>query len=309
MKSSKKIEFEAKYETWIKYVNDALSTVITEKETPAKNIYSAMRYSLMAGGKRIRPVLSLAVCEMLDGNIMDILPYACAIEMIHTYSLIHDDLPAMDNDDYRRGKPTNHKIYGEAKAILAGDGLLTYAFELMTKSILHALNNNGIDMGGLEKRVRAVNYIARASGVSGMIGGQVIDIESVERIIEPEVLEFMNRCKTGALIKAAVMAPVIITGLDKDSMDCLEKYSDNIGLAFQVKDDILDAEGNLELLGKRTGRDFQEKRSTYVTLYGLCEAKNRLDYLIHDGITALDKFGGRADFLRNLALYIKKRKN
>lgn len=309
MKSIEKREFEAKYETWAKYVNDALSTIIEEKENPAKNIYSAMRYSLMAGGKRIRPVLSFAVCEMLDGDIEDVLPYACAIEMIHTYSLIHDDLPAMDNDDYRRGKPTNHKIYGEARAILAGDGLLTYAFELMTESILHALNDNGMDMDGLEKRIRVVNYIARASGVSGMIGGQVIDIESVERTIKLEVLEFMNRCKTGALIKAAVMVPAIITGAGRDSMDCLEKYSDNIGLAFQVKDDILDAESSLELLGKNSGRDLQEKRSTYVTLYGLSEAKSKLECLIHDGISALDRFGEKAGFLRKLALFIKEREN
>ncbi len=213
----------------------------------------------------------------------------------------------MDNDDFRRGKPTNHKVYGEARAILAGDGLLTYAFELMTGSMLDALNNGTADIDSLKRRIQAVYYIARAAGVSGMIGGQVVDIESVDMIIEPEVHEFMNRCKTGALIKAAIMVPVIITGQDKDVMDCLEKYSDSIGLAFQVKDDILDSEGSMELLGKRTGRDVQEKRSTYVTLHGLDEAKNKLDCLIREGIAGLERFGEKADFLWCLALYIKDR--
>lgn len=307
MKLSEETEFKAKYNAWVEYINDSLARVITEKEAPEKSIYEAMKYSLTAGGKRIRPVLSLAVCEMLGGDVMDILPYACAIEMIHTYSLIHDDLPAMDNDDYRRGKPTNHKVYGEARAILAGDGLLTYAFELMTDSILKNVSNNIGD--GLEARIRAINFIAKAAGVSGMIGGQVIDIESEGRFIDRELLEYMHKCKTGALIKASVMVPAIIMKLDKNDMDCLERYSENIGLAFQVKDDILDVEGNLELLGKQTGKDASRRKSTFVTLYGICEAKIKLENLIYDGIAALEKFGDKAGFLKSLAFYIGKRKN
>ena len=230
-----KADFNNKYKQFVKVIDDALNTLATESNVPQKTVYDAMRYSLLAGGKRLRPVLMLAVCEMLGGKAEDVVPYACAIEMIHTYSLIHDDLPAMDNDDYRRGRLTNHKVYGEAIAILAGDGLLNLAFETM---LMHA-ENYGSD---LKRHVQAMKIIANASGVSGMIGGQVVDIEAEGRDISTELLEYLHRHKTGALIKAPVIAAAVLCGADETSVKCLESYAEKIGLAFQIKDDILDVE-------------------------------------------------------------------
>lgn len=307
-------DFEKKYNQWVECINDALAGIIIEKDTPEKNIYKAMRYSLMAGGKRIRPVLSLAVSEMLGGKVDEILPYACAIELIHTYSLIHDDLPAMDNDDYRRGKPTNHKVFGEAMAILAGDGLLTFAFELMTNALIEdagKINEKyGLEAAGrLSARIKAINYIARAAGVSGMVGGQVVDMESENRVIDKQLLEYMHRCKTGALIKASVIVPALILEAGEKDVECLEMYAESIGLAFQIKDDIFDVEGNAALLGKQTGRDITRNKATYVSLYGIEEARSMLDDLIEKGISALDRFKDKAAFLRSLAYYIKEREN
>lgn len=241
MKFNEEHKFNVKYNTFLELINDALDKIITEKESPEKSIYQATRYSLMVGGKRLRPVLSLAVCEMFAGDIKEIIPYACAIEIIHTYSLIHDDLPAMDNDDYRRGKPTNHKVYGEARAILAGDALLTYAFEIMTDSILNDVGriynevydkvynrlNDEVDdkISSFKAKVKAINYIAKAAGASGMIGGQIVDLESEDRLINGELLKYMHKCKTGAIIKASVLVPAILMELDKKDMACLEIYS------------------------------------------------------------------------------------
>ncbi len=303
MEYSNRHEFNVKYNVWLELINDALSKIIVEKECPEKSIYQAMNYSLMAGGKRIRPVLSLAVCEMLGGDISEIISYACSIELIHTYSLIHDDLPVMDNDDYRRGKLANHKIYGEAKAVLAGDALLTYAFELMTDSIL----KNETRANKLEANIRAINYIAKASGAAGMIGGQIVDLESENQLVSGELLKYMHKCKTGAIIKASIIVPAIIIGLNKKDMVCLDMYSEKIGLAFQVKDDILDVEGNQELLGKKTGKDASNSKCTFVTLYGIQEAKTMLDNLIKEAVEALDTFGDKASFLKSLAYYIGER--
>lgn len=296
-------KFNVKYNAWVELINDALSKIIVEKESPEKSIYQAMNYSLMAGGKRIRPVLSLAVCEMLGGDISEIIPYACSIELIHTYSLIHDDLPVMDNDDYRRGKLTNHKVYGEAIAVLAGDALLTYAFELMTDSIL----KNETRVNKLEASIRAMNYIAKVSGAAGMIGGQIVDLESENRVLSGELLKYMHKCKTGAIIKASVLVPAIILELDKKYKTYLCTYSEKIGLAFQIKDDILDVEGNQELLGKKTGKDAYNSKCTFVTLYGIQQAKTMLDNLIMEAAEALDTFGDKAGFLKRLAYYIGER--
>ncbi len=302
MRSSDKVAFDNKYNEFVKIINDELKEIIPKKETSEKIIYEAMEYSILAGGKRIRPVLSLAVCEMLNGDIKDVLPFACAIEMIHTYSLIHDDLPAMDNDDLRRGKPTNHKVYGEAIAILAGDALLTYAFEFMTYNTLYVLCKENF-----ESKIKAIHFIAKSSGFSGLIGGQVMDLEFENKTVSSEMLEYMNKCKTGALIKAAVLAPAIILGLDKNKMDCLDAYANSIGLAFQIKDDILDAESSFEVLGKKAGKDVNKGKATFVTLYGLNEAKAKLDTLINESISSLEIFAEKADFLKNLAFFIKER--
>lgn len=296
------MDFKNKLISWSDVVNKELDKLINEKNTPEKTIYSAMKYSLDAGGKRLRPVLALAVCELFDGAADEVLPFACAIEMIHTYSLIHDDLPAMDNDDYRRGRPTNHKVYGEATAILAGDALLNYAFETM----LSATIKNSVN---IEAKVKAMHIVASASGASGMIGGQVVDLESEGTQIPAELLEYMHRCKTGALIKAPVMSAAVICGADEKQLAQLEQYSQKIGLAFQIKDDILDVIGNDELLGKKTGSDAINNKSTYVTVYGLDHSRRMLEDITGQAVDSLKDFGEKAWFLKSLAQYLLEREN
>jgi len=295
-------DFNNKYRQFVSVIDDALNALAAESDSPQKTVYDAMRYSLLAGGKRLRPVLMLAVCEMLGGKQEDVVPYACAIEMIHTYSLIHDDLPAIDNDDYRRGRLTNHKVYGEAIAILAGDGLLNLAFETM---LTHA-EHHGSD---LKRHVQAMKVIANASGVSGMIGGQVVDIEAEGRDISSELLEYLHRHKTGALIKAPVIAAAILCGADEACIKSLESYAEKIGLAFQIKDDILDVEGSFESLGKSVRKDMQQEKSTFVKLYGLDGAKNKLYSITEEAVNQLAAFGEKAGFLSELAFFIAGRQN
>jgi len=297
-----RMNFKDQLEEYVVLVNEYLDKYVVEKDLPEKSIYSAMRYSLLAGGKRLRPVLSLAVCDMLGGRREDVLPFACAVEMIHTYSLIHDDLPAMDNDDYRRGRLTNHKVYGEALAILAGDGLLNLAFELLLESILKSNENRDL-------KIRAAAIIAKASGVKGMIAGQVIDLESENKKIPSDILDRMHRCKTGALIKAPVVSSAVLCGADEDSVKKLECFAQNLGLAFQIKDDILDVEGSLEKLGKKTGSDAQNEKSTYVSLYGLENSKNMLNEITEKAVIILKDFGEKAVFLEELAKYLVNRDN
>lgn len=296
------MEFKEKYGYWLNITNKALNEMVKEKDSPETNIYSAMRYSLLAGGKRIRPVLSMAVCEMLDGCIDEVLPFACAIEMIHTYSLIHDDLPAMDNDDYRRGKLTNHKVYGEAMAILAGDALLNQAFEVMADAIL-------LNPEKMSEKVRVMKIIANASGTNGMIGGQVVDLESEGKAISADTLEYMHRCKTGAIIKASVLTGAIIGGAGQDELANLEKFAEKLGLAFQIKDDILDIEGSFEIMGKKQGSDMAKGKSTFVTLYGIDKSKKMLMEYTDSAISYLCMFGERAEFLKKLALYLTSRED
>lgn len=309
-------------------VEDALKKIIySNRDTP--KIYESMNYSLFAGGKRLRPIIAIMACELFDGNIDEVMPFACCLEIIHTYSLIHDDLPAMDNDDYRRNKPTNHKMYGEAMAILAGDALLTYAFELMTRNTLNYSDNqnNNQDNNQSDNRddyrgdsqgydpvcnfgaeMKAINYIARASGAVGMIRGQVIDLESENYKISGELLEYMHKCKTGAILKASVLVPAILLGTNNEHMARLDEYSDKIGLAFQIKDDILDVEGNCELLGKETGVDITKNKSTFTSLYGIEKAKAILNELTDKAVQALDIFEVKGEFLRDMAYFISNRK-
>jgi geranylgeranyl diphosphate synthase type II len=296
------MEFKTQMEKWNLLVNNTLDDYLTINDGPGSNLCKAMKYSLMAGGKRLRPVLALAVCDMLGGDGRDVLPFACALEMIHTYSLIHDDLPAMDNDDFRRGIPTNHKVFGEAMAILAGDALLNKAFEVM---LAHA----GTAEGRPDKRIQAMGIIARSAGAEGMIRGQVVDLESEGLAIGKETLEYMHRCKTGALIKAPVLAAAVLAGANDREYKMLEIYAENIGLAFQIKDDIMDVKGSLEQMGKAAGSDAAANKSTYVTLFGVDEAEALLDRTIRSALDALDCFGGKAWFLKELALYIQTRTN
>lgn len=296
------MEFNTQFEKWTQIVNNALDDYLGISDGPGSDIYKAMKYSLMAGGKRLRPVLALAVCELMDGNRNDVLPYACAIEMIHTYSLIHDDLPSMDNDDYRRGIPTNHKVFGEAIAILAGDALLTNAFELMLSSTLAS------DMI-LKERVEAIRIIARCAGAEGMIRGQVVDIESEGNEISKETLEYMHRCKTGELIKAPVLSSATLCGASEEELGWLQTYAENIGLAFQIKDDIMDVESSMDVMGKATGSDAASGKSTYVTMYGLKDASELLEAAVTTAVDAISHFGEKAQFLKEMALFIKDRKH
>jgi geranylgeranyl diphosphate synthase type II len=254
----------------------------------------AIRHSLFSGGKRIRPILSIAAFEAVGGKGNGILAFACALEMIHTYSLIHDDLPAIDNDDYRRGKPTCHKVFGEAIAILAGDGLLTEAFGLMTKQ----------PVGDPEIILDVVNEIARASGISGMVGGQVADIESEGKGVDFPTVEYIHTHKTGALILASIRTGVKLGGGDAETLKAFTQYGERIGLAFQIVDDILNVEGRAELLGKSTGSDLFKRKATYPSLFGIEESKKRAEELIESAIDALRPFGPEVEPLREIARFI-----
>lgn len=259
----------------------------TEKKYP-NIIYDAMNYSLFAGGKRIRPILMLSACEAVGGDIKDAIPFACALEMIHTYSLIHDDLPAIDDDDYRRGKPTCHKVFDESMAILAGDGLLNTAFELMTKAV-----EEKFEM----RFAKASRIIASASGTSGMIGGQVVDIISENKPIDSATLIYIHSNKTAALIKAALQAGAIIGRGNVEQIDTFDKIGYTIGLAFQIKDDILDITGTLEVLGKPVFSDVRNKKTTYVSLHGMKKSEEDYKKLSLDAVELTERFGEKGKFL------------
>jgi len=265
-------------------------------------LQEAMLYSLFAGGKRVRPVLALASYETCGGNPLDIVPYASALELIHTYSLIHDDLPSMDNDDLRRGKPTNHKVYGEAIAILAGDALLTDAFAILSDPSL----SSGVRPANL---LLALREVALASGLDGMVAGQVQDILSENKEPDTETLRFIHTHKTGALLRASVRIGPVLFGSDQTVTDALTSYGEHIGLAFQVIDDILDIEGDTEELGKTVGADEKIKKMTYPRLYGLNTSKEIAENLIADARAALSAFSSEADTLRRIADYLLTRRS
>jgi geranylgeranyl diphosphate synthase type II len=284
-----------------KVVEEALERYAPQPESLAAELGRAMSHSLFAGGKRLRPILCMAGAGAVGGDEHGVLPVACALEMIHTYSLIHDDLPAMDNDDLRRGKPTCHKVYGEAVAILAGDGLLTEAFRLMTRVDLS---------GGLEPRLllEVIALIARAAGHEGMVGGQVVDIQSEGKVVGPSLVEFIHTHKTGALIAASVSSGAILGGGDREQIRAITSYGMGIGLAFQIADDILDIEGDTKAMGKSVGGDARKKKITYPSVLGLKEAKAIQNEMVEKALEALKAFNQKADPLRHLAMYIIERK-
>jgi len=282
-------------------VEKELHRILDIDEKP-EIIYEAMRYSVFAGGKRLRPVLCLSSCELLGGDIKKALPVACAIELIHTYSLIHDDLPAMDNDDLRRGKPTNHKVYGEAIAILAGDGLLNLGYEVLVR---HALEHPE----DYERILKATNEIATASGCKGIIGGQAVDILSQNTELTYEELKFMHEHKTGALIEASVCAGAYIAGATEEEIHALREYARLIGFAFQIKDDILDVIGEEEKLGKKVGSDKEKGKFTFVNIFGLEKSQEMVVELTQNAIKILDRFGEKAEFLKELSNYLIERVN
>jgi len=282
-------------------VEEALEHYLPPQKGFYNPIVEAMRYSLFAGGKRLRPILCLAATEVVGGKKETALPVACALEMIHTYSLIHDDLPAMDNDDFRRGKPTNHRVFGEAMAILAGDGLLTEAFYLLTYPDL-------LEKIPPAQLVWISHLIAQAAGFRGMVSGQVMDLEATGKEIGLEELKAIHDHKTGALIRVAVESGAIIGGGNKTEVEALKEYGTQIGLAFQIVDDVLDIEGNPEDMGKNIGSDEPQQKATYPKLVGLNEAKEMAQTCIKRGIHALKPFGERAMPLKALAQYIIERR-
>lgn len=282
-------------------VEEALNRFFPKPEGPASNVIEAMRYSLFAGGKRLRPILCLAGTASVGGDERDALPVACGLEMIHTYSLIHDDLPAMDDDDLRRGKPTCHKAFGEAVAILAGDGLLTEAFHLMSRSEL----SGRVSASTL---LKVIPLVAAAAGYDGMVGGQVADVESEGKKVEASLVEFIHTHKTGALISASVVSGALIGGGSERQIESIQAYGEKIGLAFQITDDILDIEGDSQTLGKGVGNDVRKGKITYPAILGLDKSKEIQRTMIDGAVASLELFDNRADPLRDIALYIIERK-
>jgi len=262
-------------------------------------IYQAVRYSLFAGGKRLRPILCMAAAEAVGGHGQDFLPCACALEMIHTYSLIHDDLPAMDNDDYRRGMPTNHRVFGEGIAILAGDALLTEAF--------HLLSSPECTRDNPEKHLQVINLIARAAGTAGMVGGQAMDLQGEGKTLALQAIEDMHRRKTGAMLTVSVSSGAILAGASTKQTAALSRYGQDIGLAFQIADDILNVTGDSDLMGKGTGSDLSRGKTTFPALMGLDASRNRLTELVEEAGAHLAGFDNRAEPLRWIARYIMDR--
>ena len=282
-------------------VEQALQAALPDEGAWPATIHRAARYSLAAGGKRIRPVLVLASGEAVGGVREELMPLACAVEMIHTYSLIHDDLPAMDDDDLRRGKPTSHKVFGEAIAILAGDALLTRAFELLADV------PDAWDESRLRRRQRATAILAQACGTTGLIGGQVMDLESEGRAIGAADLERLHRAKTGALLSACVRGGALLAGAGPVELAALERYARAIGLAFQVVDDVLDATESAERLGKTAGKDQTAHKATYVSVHGLSRARELARELGREALDAIAPLGPRADLLAAIARQVVDR--
>lgn len=282
-------------------INSALNDLLHQNGSKQRRIQKAMAYSLMAGGKRLRPILCMAAAEAVGGSVKAVLPAACAIEMIHTYSLIHDDLPAMDNDQLRRGKPTCHIRFDEATAILAGDSLLTFAFE--TLSTMDVPSSDSAD-----KRLCVISRISKAVGARGMIEGQMQDMASEGTLLDQKQLQRMHELKTGALIQASAMTGGLLSNGTDAQIDHLKHYAHNIGLAFQIADDILNVEGDPEQMGKATGTDTMAGKNTYPALLGLKDSKLLAKILVNNALQALEKFDNKSVPLRELAKYVIERK-
>ncbi|HSO75595.1 MAG TPA: farnesyl diphosphate synthase [Blastocatellia bacterium] len=280
-------------------VNEWLACLVPSEDVEPRQLHSAMRYSLLAGGKRLRPALVLASGEAFGAATDDLMPAACAIEMIHTYSLIHDDLPAMDNDDLRRGRPTCHKAFGEALAILAGDALLTQAFRVLTADA---------PQRDPAKQVRVIREIATAAGsVEGMIGGQMADIENEGKEVDAETLEHIHRSKTGALITAPVVVGGIIAGASESQLTSLRAFGERIGLAFQIADDILDVTATREQLGKTPGKDLAASKATYPSVHGIEASERRARELVDEAVEIVSSLGPSAAVLGEIARFIVAR--
>ena len=291
------MDMKAKWQERRELVEAQLPRELRRDEPLDATLCASMEYSLMAGGKRLRPILLMAAADAVGGRGEDFLTTGCALEMIHTYSLIHDDLPAMDNDDYRRGKYTNHKVYGAGMATLAGDALLTLAFEVMLRQ----------QAAEARTKLAVGPEMSVAAGMTGMVGGQAIDLESEGKHIPMELLRQMHMGKTGALFRAALRCGAILAGASEAQLQALTHYADAFGLTFQITDDILDVTGDEAVIGKPVGSDVRNDKSTYVTLTSLEEARQLAAQTVEEGVAALKDFGPEADFLRDLLRYLTKR--
>ena len=297
------IDFDKIFGRYVDEINEAAAFYVSPEVFKSREsagldaMLDAMSYSLSNGGKRIRPVLTLEFCRMCGGDYKAAIPFAIGVEMIHTYSLIHDDLPCMDNDDMRRGKPSSHKVYGEANALLAGDGLLTLAFQTVLSADVTA-----------DKKALAALELAKAAGVSGMIGGQVMDLANEGKKVSLEEIKATDRLKTGEMIRVAAVMGCIAAGASSEMIAAAEKYCENVGLAFQIADDILDVIGTQDELGKEPGSDEKKNKNTYTSINGLEASQKRLDQLTKNAVDAIAPYYDNAEFFRDLVLDLAKRK-
>ena len=294
------MDFKISLKKYQKIVEDELEKYTRKQVCPERMLNESMEYSLLAGGKRLRPILVLATYELFKENYNICMPYAVAIEMVHNFSLIHDDLPGIDNDDFRHGKLTNHKKYNEATAILAGDGLLNNAYIVISEDLKNTKNQKE-----LTKKIRVFNEFANS--VNRMIAGEYVDTEFEGKPISEEYLDYMHKNKTGALLRLCVRMGAILADCSKEDLDNLTIYAEKIGLAFQVKDDILSEEGNELITGKPVGNDREHNKCTYVTKYGLEQSKVILENIIKEAIEIINNYGEKGEFLKALAIYIKDR--
>lgn len=297
------MEFKENLKKYQNIINEELEKYLRKENCPEKTLNDSMEYSLMAGGKRLRPILVLATYELFRDSYEEAMPFAVAIEMIHNFSLIHDDLPEVDNDDFRHGKPTNHKKFNHPTALLAGDGLLNQAYIVLSDEILYSVENQY--KKNFYSKVKAFNEFTKA--VDRMIVGEYLDTELEGQQISKEMLEYIHINKTGALLKLCVRMGAILAEASEKDIERLTIYAEKIGLAFQIKDDILSEEGNPEITGKPVGNDKELGKCTYVSYYGLDGAKQELNKIIEEAIEQIKIYGEKSEFLRQLALYIKDR--
>ena len=293
------IDFKQELKIYQQLIDEELEKNIRKEECPEKILNESMAYSLMAGGKRLRPILVVATYQIFKNDIQKVIPYAVAIEMVHNFSLIHDDLPGIDNDDFRHGKPTNHKQYNEATAILAGDGLLNQAYMVISQDLKQTMPEE------LPSKLKVFQEFSYS--VDRMIAGEYIDTEYEGKQITEEYLEYIHKNKTGALLKLCVRMGAILANCKEEDLNRLSNYADKIGLAFQIKDDILSEEGDEKILGKPVGNDKELGKCTYVSKYGLQGAKDILEKITKEAIQELEIYGEKAEFLKGLAIYIKNR--
>ncbi len=294
------MDFNEKLKKYADIINSELEKYVRREECPEKILNDSMEYSLISSAKRLRPILMISSYQLFQDDYEKVFPFAIAMEMIHNFSLIHDDLPALDNDDIRHGKPTNHKKFGEVTAILAGDALLNGAYQVISQDILNTSDDNE-----LKKKIRVFNEITH--GTDRMIAGEYVDTEFEGQEISNEYLEYMHNNKTGALIKASVRIGAILADSSDQDLDILTSYAEKIGLAFQIKDDILSEIGDEKILGKPVGNDREKNKVTFVTKYGLDKAKEILEKITAEATLIIDKYGANGEFLKELALYIKNR--